>query len=140
MMFIVGFCKIAGASNTTGMMSAVTDAAKQTSMGQSVVQAGQNFLKDNKLAKKVRNINLFGKAPATATATPAGSVAQPISKWSPNLAIKDMNRLQFNAGNFRAEAGAKGVNAQYGLGGGFGLQASKGGGNTSAGVFFKKEF
>jgi len=139
-LFLQGFMKTADVAN---IVNTVGRAAKQTQTGQQLIQAGQDTLKSNPMLKKLRNINILGGATATSTAAAPQimKTVQPVSKIPrPSLSIKDANRLEFNMGRFTATAGRQGLNAQLGLGGGLGLNASQRGGERYAGFMFRKEF
>lgn len=151
-MFTEGFEKHAGLKHilTAAMMAAspakahaagsAADALKTGLRAAQNTQTGQQVTSNvSQYLKKAQKIKLLGSSTPTPSASGLSTAAQQSSKGA-NLYLKDGKQLQFDYGRFSAAAKPKEVRADLDLGKGFGIGASKSGGENKAGVFWKKEF
>lgn len=108
-----------------------------------VAKAGGNQNAVNMAAKAINKQwgqQIMKKAPK-AVKSVQNKVSKGIDAGAGKLSLKDLSRVQYKKGNFQASLGGGGdVTAKYNLGKGLDVVGKKGGGDTYAGLSYKKEF
>lgn len=156
-MFTEGFDKTAGwaktlkGAATAGLMavsggkahaqSNVMDALKTTGRAAQSTEAGKAVSsKANEYLKKAQNVTLLGRGGGSSAASVRGGAGK--SGGSPNLSIRDGNRLNYEHGKFEASVGGHGEGkAKYQTGKNWSVAGeAKPSGERKIGVFFSKEF